>query len=133
MAYTILADATMVVHFLWVVFVVFGILLALMKSRLAWLHLGGICLALLLNLLGWYCPLTYLENYLYLKGGSSVYEGSFIVHYLAPLLYPDLPEVTVRTGGIVFVCVNLLVYGVLFKKRTLPRPRGLTKPKTGSI
>lgn len=123
MIYTILADVTMVVHFLWVVFVVFGILLAFMKSRLVWLHLGGISLALLLNLLGWYCPLTYLENYLYLKGGGSAYEGSFIVHYLSPLLYPELPEVTVRAGGIAFVCVNLLVYGVLLKKRSLPLPR----------
>jgi hypothetical protein len=117
MIYKILADVSVLFHFLWVVFLVFGLVFAIKRSRLAWIHLGGLLFSLLLNLLGWYCPLTYLENYLrgaYADG--STYSDSFIIHYLELIIYPDLPERTIRAGEILFVSLNLVVYGVLIKQ-----------------
>ena len=81
------------------------------------MHLGGLFFSLVLNLMGWYCPLTHLETYLRtLYSGQPPYGGSFIFHYLEHIVYPEWPEKAIRIGGIVFVCVNLLGYGALAKR-----------------
>jgi len=38
---------------------------------------------------GLVCPLTPLENYFAIRAGRAGYEGSFVEHYLVPILYPD--------------------------------------------
>lgn len=117
MIYRLLSDLTVLVHFFWILFLVFGIVFALKRSRIAWVHLGGLLFSLIINLLGWYCPLTYLENFLYHWGGTTrIYEDSFIAHYLMPIIYPALPEGIIRTGEVVFVCLNLAVYGVMARR-----------------
>ncbi|MCP4667308.1 MAG: DUF2784 domain-containing protein [Deltaproteobacteria bacterium] len=117
MIYSILADVTIFVHFLWILFILSGVIFALRRSKIAWVHLGGLLFSLVLNLFGWYCPLTHLENYLNsLYPGSLTYGGSFIAHYLEQIVYPDLPEIFIRIGGILFVCLNIIVYLVVAKK-----------------
>ena len=59
---TFLVDTTLIVHFLWILFLLFGFVFALKGSKIAYVHLGGLLFALVLNALGWYCPLTHLEN-----------------------------------------------------------------------
>ena len=55
------------------------------------IHFAGIIFVFSLELLGKYCPLTLLENYLYRIGEfRSAYRGSFIVHYLEKIVYPDV-------------------------------------------
>jgi hypothetical protein len=117
MLYRLLADLCVLFHFLWILFIVFGIVFALKGSRLAWLHLGGLLFSLLLNILGWYCPLTYLENYMLMScGAGGTYAGSFIIRYLTPIIYPDMPEMVIRIGGVFFVFLNLVVYGFIVKR-----------------
>ena len=117
-----LLDLTILFHFLWILFLVFGVIFALKGSKLAWFHLGGLLFSLFINLLGLYCPLTYLENYLLSAyEDSRTYSGSFIAHYLEPIVYPDLSEMTIRIGEIIFVSLNLVVYGILAKKYTQDR------------
>jgi len=114
--YQILAELTMFVHFLWILFLFVGVIFVVKGSKLAWLHLGGLIFSLLLNLLGWYCPLTYLENVLLRSAHKGTYPGSFIFHYLEIVIYPDFPEEVIRLGVILFVCLNLAVYGVVAKR-----------------
>ena len=117
MPYRLLADLSILFHFIWILFLIFGIIFALKRSRWAWLHLGGILFSLFINLLGMYCPLTYLENYFRrLQGEVAAYTGSFIVRYIELIIYPDVPEKAIRAGEILFVCVNLGVYGLIAKK-----------------
>ncbi|MBW1798367.1 MAG: DUF2784 domain-containing protein [Deltaproteobacteria bacterium] len=117
MIYKVLADLSVLFHFLWILFIVFGIIFALKRSRLAWFHFGGLLFSLFLNILGWYCPLTYLENYLRMScGDGGTYDSSFIIHYLEPIIYPDLPEMIIRIGEVLFVCLNLVVYGIIAKR-----------------
>jgi hypothetical protein len=125
MIYKILTDLTVVFHFLWILFIVFGLIFAIRRSRIAWVHLGGLLFSIFLNLMGWYCPLTYAEYYLRsLYGHGDTYSGSFIAHYLELIIYPDLPESTIRIGGIVFVCLNLVVYGILVKRLSVKSKSG---------
>jgi len=117
MIYRFLADFTILLHFLWILFIVFGFIFALIKSKIAFLHIAGLLFSVLLNIMGWYCPLTYLENYLHiLHGSKTTYTGSFIINFLNHLIYPDLPEKFIRIGEVFFVCLYIIGYAYLAKK-----------------
>jgi hypothetical protein len=116
MSYPFMADFLVLIHFFWILFILFGMVFVLMGSRLLYLHLGGLLFSLFLNMMGYYCPLTYLENSLRSWGEHPPHEGSFVSRYVAPLVYPDLPEELIRAGEMVFVVMNLTVYAFWYKK-----------------
>jgi hypothetical protein len=105
------ADVVVVLHAAFVVFVVLGGLLAVRWPRVVWVHVPAGVWGVVIELGGWICPLTPLENYLRQRSGSSTYEGEFIEYYVLPLLYPAR---LTRTGqlwlGILAIIVNVLVY-----------------------
>jgi hypothetical protein len=111
MIYQILADIVLVIHLLFIVFVVAGGLLVMRKRWVAWLHLPAAVWGALIEFMGWYCPLTPLENDLRQLAGQSGYEGGFIEHYLLPVIYPDglTREIQLMLGTIVVV-INLAIY-----------------------
>ena len=119
MLYCILADALVLVHFAFVVFVVLGGFLALRWPKAAWLHLPAACWGAYIEFSGGICPLTPLEVRLRQAGGEAGYSGGFVEHYVIPLLYPA--ELT--TGiqvllGVIVILANALVYGfVLWRVR----------------
>jgi hypothetical protein len=93
------------------------------RPRLIRLHLPCVVWGVVVELTGWVCPLTPLENYLRRMGGGEGYGGSFIQQYLLPLLYPDG---LTRTGqvilGILVLGINAGVYGMLlFRHRSLDK------------
>lgn len=117
MIYSLLAHFTIILHFIWILFIIFGFIFILKRSKIALVHVSGLFLALFLNVMGWYCPLTYLENYLYtLHDNKSAYTKSFILHYLEYLIYPDLPETTIRIVTLFFVILYVILYAYLAKK-----------------
>ena len=117
MIYSILAHFTIVLHFVWILFLIFGVFFALRWPKVAIFHLGGLLFSLVLNLFRWYCPLTYLENYLRgLYDVKSAYGGPFIAIYLERLVYPDLPELYIRVGEIFFVILYVGLYAHLSRK-----------------
>jgi hypothetical protein len=83
-----LADVVLGAHLAFVLFVALGGLLVLRRPRLAWVHVPAAAWGVLIELMGWVCPLTPLENALRLKGGEAAYAGDFIGHYVAAVLYP---------------------------------------------
>lgn len=108
---------TLIIHFLWIVFVIIGGLLVLKWPRLFWFHGGALCFSLILNVFGLYCPLTYLENYLYtLSGKGPLYDDSFLIHYINALIYPNLNQDFLRTGEIIFVLIYAIFYLWLYLK-----------------
>jgi hypothetical protein len=109
--YRLLADVVLVLHLGFVLFVVLGGLLVMRWRRLAWLHLPCVAWGVALELAGWICPLTPLENRLRRASGGAGYEGGFIEHYLVPVLYPDGLTRSTQIGLALFaVSVNLAVY-----------------------
>ncbi len=93
MPYKILADIVVFLHFLWVVFLVFGAFLGVRIRFVKILHVAGLVFALILNLFGWYCPLTHIEVWARLRHDPSLaYMGSFIIHYVEELIYVNLPR-----------------------------------------
>jgi hypothetical protein len=119
MAFRVLADATVVVHLAFVVFVVFGGLLVVRRPRVAWLHVPAVAWGAWVELAGWHCPLTPLENWLRTESGAAAYSSSFIEHYLLPLLYPESlsRELQWVLGGAVLL-VNAALYIVVLRRRS---------------
>jgi hypothetical protein len=56
------------------------------------------------------CPLTLAEQFFEAKAGLDPYQGSFLVHYLDRIVYPDLPESLLVLLGCIVCVINLLVY-----------------------
>jgi hypothetical protein len=117
--YLLLADAVIVFHFLFIVFVVAGGLLVLRRPRLAFLHLPAAFWGAFIEFSGGICPLTPLENHLRLLGGGSRYSGDFIVQYLIPVIYPANLTVSIQyvLGGVV-IAANLMVYLFIIRKKS---------------
>ena len=114
----LLADLVVVVHFSFVLFVILGGLLVLRWPRLAYVHLPAAAWGVLIELTGWVCPLTPLEQSLRLKAGEQGYSGSFIEHYVLPLLYPSALTRTIQVGiAAIVIAVNLYIYGYLLRTR----------------
>jgi len=115
--YQFLADAVAVAHVLFIVFVVAGGLLVLRWPRVAWLHLPAAAWGVLIEIMGWVCPLTPLENRLRSLGGTP-YEGDFVARYLLPVIYPDnLTPAAQRILAAVVVATNLVIYAVVLGRR----------------
>ncbi|AOY57048.1 DUF2784 domain-containing protein [Desulfococcus multivorans] len=115
---SLLADAVVVLHFAFILFVVAGGILVLRWPRLMWLHLPAVGWGALIEFLGWICPLTPLENRLRSMGGEVGYPGGFIETYLTPIIYPEgLTRGHQFIIGIGVVSVNVLIYEILLRRR----------------
>jgi hypothetical protein len=111
------ADLVVVVHALFVGFVVLGGLLVARWPRLAWLHLLAAAWGVAIEFGGWICPLTPLENYFRERAGSSIYQGDFIEHYVVPVLYPaQLTHLRQIWFGVAAIVVNVCVYAYVIRR-----------------
>jgi|SRR6185369_3828617 len=119
MIFSLLADLAVLLHAMFVLFVVCGGLAVLRWPRLAWLHLPAAIWGTIIEFQGWICPLTYLENHFRRLGGDAGYGGSFIEHYLEPLLYPlGLSSHFQVIMGMGVLAINATVYFRLWWKAT---------------
>lgn len=115
--YRLAADLVLVVHLAFVLFVVFGGLLALRWRWTAWLHLPVALYGFLIEVVGWVCPLTPLENRLRRAAGEAGYEGGFIEHYLLPILYPGgLTREVQLLLALLVVIVNVTIYALVWRR-----------------
>ena len=114
----ILADSVILLHAAWAVFLATGIVFASRCPKVAVVHVGGLLLSFFLNFVGWYCPLTYLENMLHASDEvGAAYNSSFMREYIYRFLYPDLPELFIRIGEMIFVCANFWGYIYIAERR----------------
>ena len=75
------------------------------------LHLCGIIYVGLLVLLREYCPLTILENTVRAKYNPNLtYPGSFIVHYIEKLVYPDVNPSIILVPTIFIAVYTIVVF-----------------------
>lgn len=117
MPYLLLADLVVLLHALFVVFAVAGGLLVLKWPKVAWAHLPCALWAFAIEVVGWVCPLTPLEQMLRRLGGEPGYTGGFLEHYLDPLLYPPgLTRGHQVVLGLIVLIVNVAVYAVVWRR-----------------
>jgi len=118
MIYSFLADLLVVIHLLFILFVIFGGLLVLWRKWIAFLHIPAAVWGALIEFKGWICPLTPWENQLRQAGGEAGYSGGFIEHYLIPVIYPDkLTHEMQVILGVFVVVLNAAIYSWILYRR----------------
>ena len=120
MLYKVLADLIVVIHFAWILFMLVGFTLTLAglwwREFFDWwlfrtVHLCGILYVGLLAVLRQYCPLTMLENALRTTYNLELrYPGSFIVHYIEKLVYPDVDLSIVLIPTVIIAIFTIVVF-----------------------
>lgn len=119
--YRILADSITALHFIWILFMLLGFFLNLQALcykkeffNRFWfriIHLFGIFYVGALSLMGKYCPLTILENYLRSKYASDLtYPGSFIIYYLEKLVYPQVNPLVIQIPTALIAIFTILTF-----------------------
>ena len=113
------ADIILITHFLYVSFVIGGLLAVWIGAFFHWqwirnfwfriLHLIAIVFVALESVFGVVCPLTEWENKLRSSSGRA-YETSFMQHWIHKILFYQAPEYVFTAAYILFA---LLVLGSL--------------------
>jgi hypothetical protein len=122
MFYRIAADGLVLFHLLFILFALFGGLMALKWRYLIWWHLPAAVWAVVVEVFQLTCPLTRWENLLRQNAGQDGYADSFIEHYVWPLIYPAglTPAIQLGLGSLVLL-INVIVYVRLTRQWKLAR------------
>jgi hypothetical protein len=116
MLYRTLADLIVLLHLLFIVFVVAGGFLALKRPWTAMLHLPAAAWGAFIEFSGAICPLTPLENQFRRMAGERGYSAGFIEHTLIPIIYPaGLTHELQLLLGLLVIAVNLAWYVFLLR------------------
>ena len=111
------ANLTLIVHFAFILFVVFGALLFFVTTKIVFIHIPAFLWGSYIELTHSICPLTYLENWLLHKANLTTYSEGFIQNYLIPIVYPaNLAKDLEIYLGIVLIVVNMIIYGFIISK-----------------
>jgi hypothetical protein len=111
MAYALLAHGVVLIHLAFVLFVALGALLVLRWRGWAWVHSPCVLWGAWVELAGWVCPLTPIENRFRELAGLGPYGGDFVGRYLLPVLYPSgLTRGAQVTLGALLVLLNAALY-----------------------
>jgi hypothetical protein len=121
MLYRLLADAVLLLHFLFVLFVVAGGVAVLRWPRLRWVHIPVAAWGVIIEFAGWICPLTPLEIALRRRGGEAGYTGGFIEHYITAAMYPaGLTRQVQWLLGALVLLLNVALYTLLIRRLRRP-------------
>ena len=118
MIYRILAAVVVLIHASFVVFVLFGGFVVIRWRWISWLHVPAVTWGALIELLGWPCPLTPLENVLRSQAGEATYSAGFIDHYVVRALYPPGLTRSVQVMiGVLVIIVNVVAYAIIVRRQ----------------
>lgn len=128
MAYRILADVVLVLHALFVCFVIGGLGAIWLGAILGWpwvrnlcfrlAHLSAILIVVLQTWWGIICPLTTWEQQLRERAGQATYAGSFVAHWLHECLFYEAPNWVFTSCYTLFAGLVLLSWIVVPPRKT---------------
>ena len=115
--YELAADLILIVHFIFIIFVVFGALLFFVVKKIVFIHIPALIWGSYIELTHSICPLTYLENWFLDKANLTIYSEGFIENYIVPIVYPtDLTKNLQIYLGITLIVINIIIYGLILNK-----------------
>jgi hypothetical protein len=117
----VLACALLVVHSLFLLWVIFGVAFTRRRLLLAWLHIVSLLWGIWIEIGPWPCPLTWAENWLEVRAGLQPYQDSFLLHYLDKFVYPDIPPVLLTEAAVVVAIANFGIYAWRFLRARLKK------------
>jgi hypothetical protein len=115
--YELAADLTLIIHFAFILFVIFGALLFFITTKIIFIHIPAFIWGSYIELTNSICPLTYLENWFLHKANLTTYSVGFIQNYLVPIVYPvSLTKDLQIYIGIALIVINIVIYAFIFSK-----------------
>ena len=114
--YEFLANLTLITHFMFILFAIFGGLLFFIFSKIIYFHLPSLIWGVYIELTSSVCPLTYLENWLLYQSGLTTYSNSFINNYILSTVYPENLTADLQIYlGVTLIIINIFIYGLIIK------------------
>lgn len=111
MFYKVLADIVVLIHLLWILFLISGALWGVRNKGIRIFHISGLIFAFVIQIFDWYCPLTHVEVWLRAKHDPALsYKGSFIIHYVEKIIYIELSSNVVLILTVIVCGFNTWVY-----------------------
>lgn len=104
------AIVVLVVHLIWILWVIFG---AFWTSGRRWLtvfHIASLLWGIAVEIGPWPCPLTLAEDFFQHRAGLASYRGSFLLHSVSSLVYPNVSVTLLTACGVVVCVANLGIY-----------------------
>ena len=115
--YEFLANLTLIIHLIFILFVIFGGLLFFIFSKIIYIHFPALMWGIYLELTSSICPLTYLENWFLSQGQLTTYSNSFIQNYVLPIIYPENLTADLQIYlGTTLIIINIFIYGLILLK-----------------
>ena len=108
--YRAMAASVASLHAAYIAWVIFGALFTRGRPRLAALHVAMLVYGVIIEIFGFWCPLTALEEWLEVRGNVSAYRGPFLLHYLDAVVYPDISPNLLIAGAVAVCILNLSIY-----------------------
>ena len=115
--YELAANLTLIIHFAFILFVIFGALLFFITTKIIFIHIPAFIWGSYIELTHSICPLTYLENWFLYKANLTTYSEGFIQNYLVSIVYPaNLTEDLRIYLGITLIIINIIFYGFIISR-----------------
>jgi len=114
--YELAANLTLIVHFAFILFVIFGALLFFITKKIIFIHIPAFVWGSYIELTNSICPLTYLENWFLNKANLTTYSEGFIQNYLVQIVYPvNLTKDLQIYFGLTLIVINIIIYAFIYK------------------
>jgi len=114
--YELAANLTLIVHFAFILFVIFGALLFFITKKIIFIHIPAFIWGSYIELTNSICPLTYLENWFLNKANLTEYSEGFIQNYIVQLVYPvNLTKDLQIYLGLTLIVINIIIYAFIYK------------------
>src|SRR5260370_33764877 len=108
--YRAMAASVVSLPVVYIAWVIFGAFFTRGRPRVAALHVVTLVYGMIIEILGFWCPVTALEEWLEVRGGVSAYRGPFLLHYLDAVVYRDFPPDFLIAGAIGGCILNLCIF-----------------------
>jgi len=116
--YEFLATFTLIIHFLFILYVILGGLLFFIKPWTIYFHIPAFFYGVYVEFTQSICPLTYLENFFLSKAKVATYSTSFIQKYLYAIIYPiNLTTKFQIILGTTLIIINAIIYWFILKRK----------------
>jgi len=118
MFYKLATDFVITLHFLWILFIIFGAFWGRYNRIVRNIHIASLVFSIISQIFSVICPLTHLEVWLEKQYDPSLaYPGSFITHYLEELVYIQMSEKVIFLLTLVVVGMSGVVYWKTFHRK----------------
>lgn len=119
--YWALATLVLLLHALFVLWVVFGALFTRSRRLLSWFHIASLGWGIFTEVGPWPCPLTTVEDWLESQAGVQPHQGGFLLRYLDVLVYPSISGTVLAIAGVAVCVFNLAIYARRFSRARMRR------------